>query len=161
MKPKLYLETTIPSYLAARVSGDLVIAANQRLTQEWWDSRRAEFELYVSEVVLGEAALGDPNLAARRLSLVEGMQVLAVDRRSEALTASLLAEGPLPVKAATDAAHIALASVYECAYLLTWNCRHIANAEIQAQMRRLVARYGYELPVMCTPAQLMGDVDVY
>jgi hypothetical protein len=137
MKAKVYIETTIPSYLAARQSRDPLIAAHQQLTQAWWEFRRQAFELYVSEPVLEEAAAGDSNLAEQRLSSV--------------------AAGTIPRKAGVDAIHIAIATAYGCEFPLTWNCRHIANAEIRRAAALVVRKRGFELPVICTPEELMGE----
>jgi hypothetical protein len=131
MKAKVYIETTIPSYLAARPSRDSLIAAHQRLTRDWWESRGPAFDLYVSEPVLEEAAAGDATLARKRLELLADVRVLALTEGILKLAESLVTDGPIPPKAAGDALHIAVATSYACEYLLTWNCRHIANAEIQ------------------------------
>jgi hypothetical protein len=146
MKAKVYIETTIPSYLVARPSRDLLIAAHQQLTRDWWESRGPAFELYVSEPVLEEAAAGDPVLAKKRLGLLADIRVLALTDGILKLAESLVAEGPIPHKAAGDALHIATATVYACEYILTWNCRHIANAEIQRAARLVVRKRGFELP---------------
>ena len=157
VKAKLYLETTIPSYLAARPSRDLVVAAYQEITHEWWELRRADFDLYVSELVIQEAQAGDPQLAKRRLDLIAGLPVLTVSSEILELAEDLIAGGSVPRKALRDATHIATATVFSCEYLLTWNCRHIANAELQRMIRRLVDRHGYEAPILCTPQELMGE----
>src|SRR6267142_1229215 len=142
MKAKVYIETTIPSYLVARPSRDLVIAAHQQLTRDWWESRGPAFDLYVSEPVLEEAAAGDMFMAKKRLDLLADIRVLALTTGILKLAESLVAEGPIPPKAAGDALHIAIATAYDCQYLLTWNCRHIANAEIQRAARLVVRRHG-------------------
>lgn len=157
MTAKLYLETTIPSYLAGRSSRDLLVAAHQEITREWWESRRAGFDLYVSELVVQEVRAGDAQLANRRLELLTNIPVLAVSDEILKLAEDLITEGPIPRKAAGDAAHIAIATVYGCEYLLTWNCRHIANAELRRTIRRVVEGYGYEVPSLCTPEELMGE----
>jgi len=157
MKAKVYLETTIPSYLVARPSRDLLIAAHQQLTREWWESRGPQFDLFVSEPVLEEAAAGDAILAKKRLVLLAEIRVLALTEGILKLAESLVAEGPIPPKAGGDALHIAIATAYACEYLLTWNCRHIANAEIQRAARLVVRRHGFELPTICTPEELMGE----
>jgi hypothetical protein len=157
VKAKVYVETTIPSYLVARPSRDLLIAAHQQLTRDWWESRGPTFAFYVSELVLEEAAAGDPALAKRRLELLAHIPVLALTPGVLRLAENMVAEGPIPRKNAADALHIAAATVYGCEYLLTWNCRHIANAEIQRAARRVARIHGFELPVICTPEELMGE----
>lgn len=158
MKSKVYVETTIPSYLAARPSRDLVIAGNQELTHEWWMEQRESFELYISQFVLDEAAVGDVNAAQRRLNFLEGLHELKVTDEAASLTEKLLEEGVVPQKAATDAAHIAVAAVNGMDFLLTWNCRHIANARMLKRIYSVCEAEGYACPLVCTPAELMeGD----
>ena len=157
MKAKVYIETTIPSFLVARPSGDLLVAAHQQLTRDWWESRGPAFDLYVSELVLEEAAAGDAIPARKRLDLLADIPVLALTEGIMKLADSLVGEGPIPRKAAGDALHIAMATCYACEYLLTWNCRHIANAEIQRMARLVVRKHGFELPTICTPEELMGE----
>jgi predicted nucleic acid-binding protein len=156
MPPRLYLETTIPSYLAARPSLQTVLFTHQQLTALWWERRRQDFALVVSELVREECAAGDPQIAQRRLELLSGIPVLRPDRAMLEVARELVEHGPIPAKAAGDALHVATATVYGCEYLLTWNCRHIANAEIRRAAARVVARQGYDLPVICTPEELMG-----
>ncbi|HEY7393019.1 MAG TPA: type II toxin-antitoxin system VapC family toxin [Bryobacteraceae bacterium] len=160
MKPKLYLETTIPSYLVGRFSRDLLVAAHQQITRDWWELRRTEFDLYVSEMVLYEVRAGEARLARKRLEVLAGLPVLASNPETLILAENLMTKGPMPAKAAGDAVHIATATVYGCDYLLTWNCKHIANAELQRAIRRVIEEYGYEAPNLCTPEELMGEVDL-
>ncbi len=96
-------------------------------------------------------------LAGRRLELLTGIPLIVIDDVILELARVLATKGPMAPKSAADAVHIASAAAYACDYLLTWNCRHIANAEIQRGARRIVERYGFELPVICTPEELMGD----
>lgn len=157
MKPTVYLETTIPSYLTARPSRDLVIAAHQQLTADWWNNRRDRFRLHISERVLREARSGDADAAARRLAELQGIPLLKITDEVTELLRQFLAKGIIPRKAAEDAFHIAIATVNRMNYLLTWNCRHIVNAEIMKGLAKAAAVMGYTLPVLCTPEQLMGD----
>ena len=157
MKPKVYLETTVPSYLVGRSSRDLLVAAHQQITREWWESRRADFDLYVSELVVQEVRAGDAQLATLRLEVLSGVPRLGINDEIMKLAEDLISAGPIPRKAAGDALHIAVATVYGCEYLLTWNCRHIANAELQRAIRQVVELYGYDVPTLCTPEELMGE----
>jgi predicted nucleic acid-binding protein len=157
VKPKVYLETTIPSYLAARPSRDLLVAAHQQVTRDWWERRRKDFDLFVSELVLQEIKFGDSVVADRRLALLDGVPVLAASEAALEMAEAIITSGPLPRRAGADALHIASAAVYGCEFLLTWNCRHLANAELQRSIRRIVEKYGFEPPNMCTPEELMGD----
>jgi PIN domain len=156
MKPRLYLETTIPSYLTAWISRDLVMAGHQQTTREWWENRREDFEIFVSVFVLDEAASGDAGAAKKRMELLADIPVLKVDERAIALANRILASCDLPAKAATDAAHIAVAAVNGMEFLLTWNCAHLANAEFIPKIRECCEAEGYTCPTICTPEELMG-----
>ena len=155
MAATVYLETTIPSYLAARPSRDLVTAAHQQITLEWWHARRASFQAYVSELVLQEVAFGDADLARRRLDFLAGIASLAVTAPAQTLATRLLSGGLLPAKAAADALHIAIAAAHGIDYLLTWNIRHLANATMRRQIEDACRGAGHTAPVLCTPEELM------
>ena len=156
MNSKLYLETTVPSYLTAWPSKDLVRASHQQITKAWWDKRRQEFDIFISQLVLDEAAAGDPEAARERLETVRNFPLLDIDEQVEILANALLEELALPAKAAGDAAHIAVAAVHGMDFLLTWNCTHIANAEMVRFIERTCQTQGWTCPVICTPEELMG-----
>lgn len=151
----VYLETTIPSYLTAWRSPELVMAARQQITREWWDNRRFDFDLYVSQLVIDEASAGDPVAAARRLEVLEGIPLLSAHDEIDILADALLEELQLPDRAAADALHIALAVVNGIDFLLTWNCTHIANAALRPVIQYVCRSRGHESPVICTPEELM------
>ncbi len=157
MKSKVYIETSIPSYLAARRSQDVRVLANQETTTEWWENRRTHFDLFISEFVLAEAALGDPAAAQKRLDILRGISVLDSTDAVRALGSALIAQGPIPPRAAIDALHIAIAAVNGMEYLLTWNCSHIANAVMRPRIEEVCRTEGYEPPVICTPLELMEE----
>ena len=154
-KPKVYLETTIISYLAARPSRDLIVAANQQMTQEWWQSRRAMFDSFVSEAVIKEASHGDESAARQRLEEIEGIPLLTLTAGAASLAEKLIGELPLPERAVTDAVHVAIAITNGMDYLLTWNCKHLANAVLRSKIEDVCREQGYEPPVICTPQELM------
>ena len=154
MVPKVYLETTIPSYLTALPSRDLVMAAHQQITREWWQGRE-RFELFISQIVLREASGGNAEAASRRMELVQGIPVLEVTEEASVLAEELVRRRALPESAAVDALHISVAVVNGLDYLLTWNCTHIANATIRGDVERICRSKGYEPPVICTPEELM------
>jgi len=156
MKARLYLETTIPSYLTAWPSRDLVMAGHQQVTREWWERRRGDFAIYISTFVLDEAGDGDSLAAGRRLGALERLPLLAVTPEAHELAGRLLRQCRLPSRAATDAVHIAIATVHGMDYLLTWNCTHLANAEIVPMVRAVCENAGYICPTICTPEELMG-----
>ncbi len=157
MKPTVYLETTIISYLTGRISRDLVVAAQQQVTRDWWERRRSDFTLYVSDIVLDEAGAGDSDAASRRLEAVGGLESLDADLRAEQLTQALLKGRALPAEAGADAAHMAIAAVHQIQYLLTWNCRHIHNAEMLPVVQLVCEKAGFRCPIICTPQELMGE----
>ncbi len=153
--PKLYLETTIPSYLVARPSRDALRRGLQVATQRWWDEERQNYELFVSEFVEIEAARGDAQMAAERLRAIAPLPRLAMTATIRELTAAILATGLIPAKAAVDASHIAVAAVHGMDMLLTWNCTHIHNIAISRQIERLCTRAGFQCPAICTPFDLL------
>jgi hypothetical protein len=159
MKPKIYIETTIISYLASKPSRDLVTAAHQQITHEWWDTRLADFEVYISQFVLDEAGAGDVDAAARRLALMGSFSLLDATPEALELGRALVARGAIPPRKAADAAHIAVATIHHMQFLMTWNCTHLANAEILAQVQAICTALGYATPIVCTPEELLGGQD--
>lgn len=157
MKPKLYLETTIPSYLISWPSRDLIIAGHQQITREWWTKRRRVFDLYISQFVIDEVKAGNDEAAGERLKAIRGLPLLDITKEVESLAIRILTSGVVPAKAATDAAHIAIATVHRMEYLMTWNCVHLANATITKTVARICRQEGFECPVICTPEELLGE----
>ena len=153
----VYLETTIASYLTAWRSPELVMATRQQITREWWDHRRQDFELFVSQLVIDEASAGDPDAARRRLEFLEGIPLVNPQDGTDALVETLIRDLSLPDRAAADAAHIALAVVNGVDFLLTWNCTHIANAAFRPVIETACRSLGYEVPVICTPEELLME----
>jgi hypothetical protein len=155
MKPKVYRETTIPSYLMARPSRDLITAAHQQITREWWETRRQDFDLFISQMVIDEASAGDQEAAARRLEILATLPLLDPGDEAAELAQALIEHIPLPESAAADALHIAIAVVNGMDYLLTWNCTHIANAALRGKIEAVCRRQGFEVPIICTPEELL------
>jgi predicted nucleic acid-binding protein len=156
MKERIYIETTFVSYLTARPSRDLIVAGHQQITHDWWDSRRGDYELCVSELVLQEAGDGDPQAAQERLDVLAKMTVLEIKEEAVELAEELVRAGALPAKAGNDALHIAVAAIHRIPYLLTWNCRHMANATLRTQIERVCVGKGFKAPIICTPEELTG-----
>jgi hypothetical protein len=156
MKPRVYLETTIPSYLTARPSRDLVMAANQEVTHEWWTKCRDEYDLYVSQLVFEEASAGDSDAAEKRIETLRSIARLDVTAPATMLARMLVDGIPLPTKARADAIHIAVAAVNGMDFLLTWNCAHIANAALRPRIEKICREAGCEPPVICTPQELLA-----
>ena len=157
MKRRVYLETTIPSYLTAWVSRDLVMAAHQQITREWWETRRHEFEMFVSQFVIDEVGLGAPDAARRRLDVLIDTPLLGPSEDVYTLADALMKRVPLPANAAADSLHIAIATVNGMDYILTWNCTHIANAALRGSIEMVCRERGYEPPVICTPEELLKE----
>ena len=155
MKPSIYLETSVIGCLAMRLSGVLRIAANQQVTREWWDNHRQRFELFVSRYVIDECSDGDPHAAQERLVLLDGIPLLEVRDTADTLAKALLEGVPLPPKATIDAYHISVAAVHGVEFLVTWNCKHIANPALRARIEFVCRQLGYEPPVICTPQELL------
>ena len=126
----VYLETTFISYLVALPSRDLIVAAHQQVTNDWWINQRKKYECYISEIVIDESSAGDENEVQKRLKIIDELKLLELTKEVNELTKAILKSGVIPPKAVRDAAHIAVATVHELDYLLTWNCTHIANAHI-------------------------------
>ena len=156
MLRSVYIETTIVSYLVARPSRDAIMAERQRQTREWWENRRGRFELFTSELVCREVARGEREMARARTAMLAGIPIFLVDPQVAALAAALLRKGPLPTRAETDAHHIALAAVHGLDYLVTWNCKHIANPRLYQKITNVCRERGFEPPVLCTPEELQG-----
>lgn len=152
----VYVETTVISYLVSRPSRDILIAAHQQITGEWWENRRQEFECFISQVVIDEIQAGDPQVAKKRLHEVINFKVLEATLEAEHLTREIIAAGVIPEKAVGDAAHIAVSAVNEMDYLLTWNCTHLANAQLIRRVSAICNRAGFNMSVICTPEELMG-----
>lgn len=155
MNSKVYLETSIISYLTAKPSNDIRAAANQNITIEWWETQRNRFNLYVSEFVIAEISLGNPEAAAKRLAIAGNIDELEVTEDIRFLGKLLITQGPIPIKAEIDAYHIAVAAANGMDYLLTWNCTHIANAAMRSKIEATCRSHGFEPPVICTPQELM------
>jgi hypothetical protein len=155
MAERVYIETTVISYLTAHPNRDVVIAGHQQVTHEWWDTRRANYDLCISQLVLGESASGDPQAAQERLSVLRQLAVLETTDGALALAKELIRAGALPAKAADDALHIAVAADHTVRYLLTWNCRHLANATMRPIIESVCSANGFKAPIICTPEELL------
>jgi len=157
MSETVYIETSILGYVTARSTRNLILAANIEVTKEWWDRHRSTFTLYVSQVVIDEVAQGDTEIALKRLEILNNVPLVELNQSVRSLATQFLSRSNLPLKASDDAVHIAAATVHGLDYLLTWNCKHIANAQIQRKLEEISLDFGYQLPVICTPYELLGD----
>lgn len=157
MSQTVYLETTIPSYLVAHPARDLLQYARQQITQKWWNDHRNAYDLRISQIVVDECAAGDVDAAARRLTAIAGIPLHELTPAVTAVASAIMNSGLLPKQAARDAVHISVASVHRLDMLLTWNCRHIANAANLRDLEQIVGEAGFPLPIICTPEELVGD----
>ncbi len=157
MKPKIYIETSVISYLTSPPRRDVVALGRQEVTRRWWETRRGRFLLVVSPVVLQEAQQGDPGYALARMNAMISIPVVDISARARTIASALIEEKGLPEKAAVDALHIAIAADCQSQFLLTWNFRHIANAQMRGKIEAILMRVGVRPPFLCTPDQLLGD----
>lgn len=157
MGARAYIETSVVSYLTSRPSRDVVVVAHQQISMHWWEHYRKGFDLCTSQLVVDEARRGDPEIAQRRLGLLEDMSLLEVTDQARALATTVVQEGLLSRRAFPDALHIAIATVHQIDYLVTWNCSHIANAVILPRVAAICERFDLLLPYVCTPEELLGE----
>ena len=155
----VYIETSVVSYLTARPTSNLVVAAWQKTTSDWWDTHRSRFDIRTSDLTIEEAGRGNPQAAARRLEALDGIAILPITEAAVELSAALLAGRALPVNAQNDAIHIGVSAAHGVDYLLTWNFRHLANAETRDTIRNVCERQGYASPEICTPSELIGGLE--
>jgi predicted nucleic acid-binding protein len=155
-KERVYIESSTVSYLCAKPSRDLILAAHQEITHEWWGNEKSQYELFISELVIDEIAKGNTDAAEKRLKAIKDIQLLPLTKDCISLAELMIKNHALPAKAMEDAIHIAIASIYNMDYLLTWNCTHIANPHTQRKIRESIEIAGYRFPVICTPVELLG-----
>jgi hypothetical protein len=158
MKLKVYLETSVVSYLVARRNREIIVAAHQELTRQWWEQERNNYHLTVSEIVVREASAGNPEMAAQRRKILEGIDVLETTEEALALAEELVKRGAVPAVASEDAMHIAISVTNGVEYLLTWNCAHIANAKMRRAIDAVCVNSGYRPTILCTPEELTEEL---
>jgi predicted nucleic acid-binding protein len=155
MKPRVYIETSVISYLTARASRDLILVAHQQITQEFW-LRRSEFEFYASQLVLDEAQRGDTVAAQARITALSDISLLDMLPAAKTLGNRLVEALAIPAKAIDDAYHVALAAAHGIDYLVTWNCTHIANLQMRRKIEDVCRSAGYEPAAIGTPQELFS-----
>jgi hypothetical protein len=159
MKPSLYLETTIPSFLVGDISQVLITAGHQAVTRQWWEEKRDQYDLYISAVVIDELQRGKSIFSKQRLQLVTAMPRLEVTPDVIQLATVLNKRFILSPAAETDVLHVALACYYEMDFLLTWNLKHIANGQVIRNLTFFHNETGTHLPIICTPDELLERND--
>ncbi len=160
MKEKIYIETTVISYYVARPSRDIVIASRQQSTIEWWEYYKKEYECYMSTFVLEEISRGDKDLSNHRIELVKNMILLSEDEEVTELAEKYYDELKIPAKAKLDVFHIAIATLNEMDYILSWNMSHIVNPRLFKKIKKVNDEFGIKTPLICTPEMLIGDENV-
>lgn len=157
MKPIVYIESSVISYLVSRPSRDVVIAGRQAISHDWWDNHRYRFDLRVSALVEEEIGRGDPLAAERRLTIIEGIPLLSISDEAVNLANALITKGVVPENNKEDALHISVAAAQGVDFLLTWNFKHINNAEKKSAIFLLVDSFGFVCPQICSPEELGGN----
>jgi predicted nucleic acid-binding protein len=158
MKEKVYIETSVISFLTGRTSNNLIAAAWQNITIEWWEKRKSHFDIFISELVYEEATRGDSLAVLKRIEAMKGIPYLQITEEAVNLAKTIIKPGPLPKKASNDALHLAIAAVHKIDYLMTWNCRHLDNAELKPKIRNLLLLNDFNVPEICTPQELLGGL---
>ncbi|WP_295581325.1 type II toxin-antitoxin system VapC family toxin [uncultured Lamprocystis sp.] len=158
MAQSVYIESSVISYLVARPSRDVVVAAHQAITEAWWQSQRAEFDLFVSSLVIQEISRDDAAASEKRLQAVENIPLLATSPEAQRLAEDLLAKGAVPANSEEDALHIAIAAAGGIEFLLTWNFKHINNAQTKAVITTVVESHGFACPILCSPEELGAEL---
>ncbi len=153
----VYIETSIVSYLRQLPSSQVVMAARQLLTHQWWNEERCNYELVTSQYVIDEASEGDRMLAAERLQSLRGIPLLSLEPQVGVIANEIMSRAILPPKATIDALHIAVVAHHRIQYLLTWNCKHIANAKFFPRIHKVLSDLGYPIPIICTPQEMVDD----
>ena len=153
----VYIETSIVSYLRQKPSTQVITSARQLLTHQWWNDERQNYDLVVSQYVIDEASGGDPKLAAERLESLDGVPLLPDAPEIPQIAQEIMNSGVLPSNAQVDALHIAAVAHHRVQYLLTWNCKHIANAKILPRIHDVLTRMGVPIPIICTPEEMLGN----
>jgi hypothetical protein len=156
MKPKVYVESSVISYLTARQGRNLIVRSNQAITKEWWKTATKRFDLFISAVVVKEIEAGDKNAARARLAVADALELADIQAEAISMARAIVERGALPKKAEEDALHIAVASYARLDFLVTWNCTHIANAEIRKAIEVVARGFNVNCPIICTPQELMG-----
>ena len=157
IKEKVYIETTIVSYYTGRPSRDIIIAGRQEVTRDTWQKISELFDCFISILVINEISLGDREYSQKRLQAVDGIHILGINEEAEELAKKLIDENAIAKEYPEDALHIALSAVNGTDYLLTWNFSHINNAQMKYRIMKVVEKYGYTCPIICTPDELIGE----
>ncbi len=155
---KVYIETSVVSYLTARPSKNIVLAGHQLITREFWENLNLE-NVFISELVLEEASKGDENAAKTRMKALENIKELEIDNECQKLAEILVNKNVVPKEFPEDALHIAIAAVHKIEVIATWNFKHINNPVTRVKIRKVIEEQGYVSPEMCSPEEFIGEND--
>lgn len=155
MNPTVYIESTVISYVTAKPSRDLIVAAHQQITTEWWASVRPKVDCFISPFVIQEISAGDEEAAKKRLETVGDLPVLEVNKEIQQLAQRYFDALEIAEKAKLDASHLAVAVWHEVDYLLSWNCKHIVSGRVKKMLEKINTDLNMKTPVFCTPEELM------
>lgn len=154
-KQKVYIETSVISYLTAKPSRDLIIAGHQKITSDWWHKAKHKFDCYISQIVIEEISMGDKNAALKRMKAIKNLSELTYNQEVKDLASKYLKLLNIPDKSRLDAFHLSFSVIYKIDYLLSWNCRHIANAVVNFKLREFNDKNSLFVPFLCTPQELL------
>lgn len=153
--PRIYIETSVISYLTSRPSRDLLIAARQEATREWWELRNQAFLPLISNLVLQEVAAGDPDAALARVRICQTVDLLAIEPAATQLATKLIETHAVPATEEEDALHIALATIAQVEYIATWNFAHMVSPAAKYRLQKHIEQLGFASPLLATPEELL------
>ena len=158
MKPRVYVETSVISYLTARPSRDLMLLARQQFTREFWSQRDTHYDAWISPLVIDEVSQGDPQAAAARLQACGALVMLEISSQAQAFAEELIAKGAVPPSEPEDALHIALATVCEMTYIASWNFAHLVGPAAKFKLQSKIKELGYKPPLIATPEEIYEEL---
>lgn len=157
MKKLVYIESSVVSYLTAKPSRDLIVAAYQKITRDWWDSELNKHECFISDFVVDEISRGDVNASLERLKAIKGFKKLSLNEEVFDIVKEYKKFLYIPEKSQLDLYHLALSVGNGMDYVLSWNFKHIANVYIRKKLTELNLSLGLRTPTICTPEELIGE----
>jgi len=156
-KQTVYIESSVVSYLTANPSRDIVIAGHQQTTYDWWHLWRNKFDCFISDLVYDEISLGDSSAAQKRIEAIENFKYLEFNLEIENLGYEYFRLLNIPQKSRLDALHLAVGVWHKIDFILSWNCKHIANAIVSKKLREFNNKMGFHTPILCTPEELTEE----
>jgi hypothetical protein len=157
-KQQIYIETSVISYLVSKTSSNIILAAYQQITRQWWDSQLHYYHPFTSDFVLEEISKGDPKLSKERLNTIQKFGKLPVTDDVIELGERYLKQVSIPRKASLDAFHLAISVIHGMDFVLSWNFRHMANAFVRRKLEFINSEIGIQTPTICTPEELIREV---